>query len=219
DQAQLRKELDNHLGRPAHPKVDGLEEDTAKALQLDAPTLEKGSVLYRRHCLHCHGLTGSGQGSTAAWINPHPRDFRRGIFKFLPTAQRRGRERKPLRQALARPLRQGVEGTAMPAFGALSDDRFGYLPDEQIQQLVSYVIHLSLRGQVEFDTVRELIEAEAEGRDKPDIGEFVNDRLSTLADYWVKANDEKSQIQPERADAFAKDETQKIEALVGKHDM
>src|SRR5262245_30980488 len=32
--------------------------------------------LYRRHCAHCHGINGDGQGPTASILNPYPRDYR-----------------------------------------------------------------------------------------------------------------------------------------------
>ncbi len=200
---QLSKVLDDHFGTPAHPFVKGIDDDTASTLLVDKDTLEKGSVLYRRHCLHCHGLTGSGQGPTAPWINPHPRDFRRGMFKFTSSGQGQ-KSRKPLRQDLARVLRQGVEGTAMPAFGALSNSQFGYLTEEEIGQLVSYVIHLSLRGQVEYDVTRAVLEAEANKDTPPDVTDEAKASLERLANYWVQAN--ASQIQPEDPAAYARDQ-------------
>ena len=41
--------------------------------------------LYRRHCVHCHGISGDGRGPTAAILNPYPRDYRPGVFKFKST--------------------------------------------------------------------------------------------------------------------------------------
>lgn len=142
----FQKMLDDHFGTPANPMVKGISDDLKKDLQLDNETLAQGSSLYRRHCLHCHGLTGDGHGPTAPWVNPHPRDYRPGKFKFTSTTG--GLARKPTRADLIRTLKQGIEGTSMPSFGLL--------PDDQLNKLVSYVIHLSMRGQVEFDKMREL---------------------------------------------------------------
>src|SRR5262249_29870956 len=36
-----------------------------------------GYTLYRLHCLHCHGVSGAGDGPTAAFLYPTPRDYRR----------------------------------------------------------------------------------------------------------------------------------------------
>src|SRR5207245_3942450 len=97
--AEQRRKLEDLLekafGTPAHPKVEGIETGAIALLKLDQSTLAEGSVLYRRHCLHCHGLTGDGRGPTAPWVNPHPRDYRQGAFKFtsakLDLGVRKGR--------------------------------------------------------------------------------------------------------------------------------
>jgi hypothetical protein len=60
--------------------------DAVKNLKLDPDTLARGSSLYRLQCLHCHGLSGNGRGPTAAWVNPHPRDYRSGVFKFTSSS-------------------------------------------------------------------------------------------------------------------------------------
>ena len=46
-----------------------------------------GSKHFRLHCLHCHGLTGDGRGPSGKWLNPHPRDYRQGLFKFQSVNQ------------------------------------------------------------------------------------------------------------------------------------
>ncbi|MBV8313662.1 MAG: cytochrome c, partial [Planctomycetaceae bacterium] len=46
---------------------------------------EGGYALYRRHCLHCHGVSGAGDGPTAEFLYPRPRDYRKGLFKFTST--------------------------------------------------------------------------------------------------------------------------------------
>src|SRR5205809_138816 len=144
---ELEKALVKRFGTPASPKVEEVSESTSDLLKLSPSTLKQGSQLFRRHCLHCHGLTGNGQGPTAPWVHPHPRDFRRGIFKFTSTTQPQGDARKPRRQDLLRTLREGIEGTSMPTFGIL--------PDKELEAIVSYVIHLSLRGEVELYTMKE----------------------------------------------------------------
>jgi mono/diheme cytochrome c family protein len=128
-------------------------------LQLDDKTLALGSKVYRQQCLHCHGLMGNGEGPTGQFLNPRPRDFRRGIFKFISTAIKTGtdsngkpvfetnRPTLPSRKDLLRTLRNGIPTASMPAFNLL--------PDDQLEALVSYIIHLSLRGQVERALVDE----------------------------------------------------------------
>ena len=48
-----------------------------------------GYALYRLHCLHCHGVSGAGDGPTAPFLYPRPRDYRKGLFKFTSTPDRR----------------------------------------------------------------------------------------------------------------------------------
>jgi mono/diheme cytochrome c family protein len=93
--------------------------------------------LYRRHCGHCHGTTGDGMGPTAAILNPYPRDYRPGIFKYKSTE----RPAKPTHADLVRILREGIMSTAMPSFDLLQDD--------EIAALVEYVKYLTYRGETE----------------------------------------------------------------------
>lgn len=93
--------------------------------------------LYRRHCVHCHGISGDGQGPTAAILNPYPRDYRPGIFKFKSTYT----AGEPTNSDLEKTLRDGIPGSAMPSFALL--------PPDEIRALVEYVKYLSLRGQME----------------------------------------------------------------------
>src|SRR5262249_31993927 len=157
-----------------------------------------GTQLFRRHCLHCHGLTGNGQGPTAPWVNPHPRDYRPGMFKFISQGPRDANEppppRKPLREDLIRVMRQGVEGTSMPAFGALSNDKFGMLSEDDLEPLASAVIHLSLRGEVEFELMKTLLSGKRPTREN-ELGETTNvsiaeagkDLLQKLVSQWADA--------------------------------
>lgn len=140
----LAYELKRLYGTPAHPRVE-MNDGQREALGLADETLARGSQLYRIHCLHCHGVTGDGRGPTARWVNPHPRDYRQGHFKFQSVNQVGG-QIPPHRDDLLRILDIGIEGTAMPSFIIL--------PQEQREALASYVIHLSIRGKTEFDTLR-----------------------------------------------------------------
>jgi mono/diheme cytochrome c family protein len=152
EKTELDAALEGIFGTPARPTVNaGLEAETMKVLQIDSDTLEKGSTRYRVHCLHCHGVSGDGRGPTARWINPHPRDFRSGLFKFqsvnqLETSLHSNGTRPPSRADLIRTLRNGLEGTAMPSFGLLDD--------KELEWIASYVIHLAIRGQVERDLLK-----------------------------------------------------------------
>ena len=149
--ADIQQKLDAALielfGTPLEPKVAesaGLDAAGRAKLKLDDTTVKEGGRLYRINCVHCHGVPGDGQGPTARWISPHPRDFRKGLFKFMSVDQTKGdTERPPRREDLYRTLHSGIEGTAMPSFFVLP-------PHRVEQDLVSYVIHLSIRGKTEF---------------------------------------------------------------------
>jgi len=149
DRKILRQNLDEMFGTPREPMVriypDSLIEQLETELKLGPKTLAEGSRLYRLHCLHCHGLTGDGHGPTAKWVNPHPRDYRQGLFKFQSVDQTSQANGKPSRHDLYRTLEQGIEGTSMPAFNLLRSD--------ELEALISYVIHLSIRGETEFQTI------------------------------------------------------------------
>ena len=146
DNADLEQALEAAFGTPAAPKVAYLDAETSKLLKLDEAKLAEGSTYYRIHCLHCHGVPGDGRGPTSRWINPHPRDFRQGIFKFQSVDQATsGQQSPPARADLVRTLRNGIEGTAMPSFSLL--------PDHELDAIVSYVIHLSMRGTAEMNTL------------------------------------------------------------------
>lgn len=188
----LLSALDGLFGTPLAPRAAGLSGSAVETLKLDEKTLAEGSRLYRTHCLHCHGLTGNGRGPTAPWINPHPRDFRRGVFKFTSSSQGSG-QRKPRRADLLRVLREGVEGTAMPTFGLQ--------PAQELDALASYVTHLSLRGQLEYFVMADLLKESKLSEAEKDlkiggIKEKVQEYLEAVADWWLGADNEKNLIAP-----------------------
>lgn len=147
-----------------------LIEIAAGPVQTDSRGLTK-SGLYRQHCAHCHGITGDGQGPTAAYLNPYPRDYRSGRYKFKSTA---GAE-MPTHDDLKKTLLDGIPGTAMPSFRVL--------PDAEIEALVQYVKYLSIRGQTE----RALIEVGMDGPLKTDAAYLVDEVMGSIVNKWAKA--------------------------------
>lgn len=101
--------------------------------------LAGGYSLYRKHCLHCHGVSGDGNGPTSDFLYPRPRDYRKGVFKFTSTQA----GAKPSRDDLWRTINYGLHGTSMPGFEAL-------MTQAEIQQVIDYVIFLSIRGESEI---------------------------------------------------------------------
>jgi mono/diheme cytochrome c family protein len=142
----------------------------AKALFTDwYPTLRDSSEFYRQQCLHCHGVDGSGNGPTARFLDPLPRDYRRGIFKFTAVKDKA----MPRRADLMRVLENGATGTAMPSFRRFSA--------AELNGAVDYVRLLSMRGMVERDL------ANTAKNDEPITPEAVAEAYQTVHDKWGKA--------------------------------
>ncbi len=148
--ADVSRVADDLFGTPDEPRWPGEWFDDramAQLVSLDRLQQAAGAVssdrqgtnlgLYRKHCVNCHGVSGSGAGPASLFQNPYPRDFRHGVFKWKSTE----RTAKPTRDDLAALLRRGVADTGMPSFRLLGD--------EDINGLVDYVIYLSVRGEFE----------------------------------------------------------------------
>jgi mono/diheme cytochrome c family protein len=182
DRIKLQDALESVFGIPAHPTVHltGVEEEI-KVLGLDKKTLAKGSRYYRQNCMPCHGVTGDGRGPTGQWVNPHPRDYREGLFKFQSVDQATdGQVHKPAREDLFRTLKNGIEGTAMPAFNMLSDG--------DLESLVSYVILLSIRGEVEVTIFRRDVKEDPKTKELrlTQVGNSVRELARDLVSQWAK---------------------------------
>ncbi len=170
-------------------------------LRLNEQTLAEGSKLYRRQCLHCHGLTGDGHGPTGLWVNPHPRDYRRGFFKFTSTSQsgwnpilgfKLGANRRPLRSDLVHTMQQGIDGTSMPSFGQLSE--------EDLEKIASYVIHLSVRGEVELLILQDLDKSKEQGLSEKTIRNKMRDSLRLVLSNWLASQGSGIQVKYPFAD-------------------
>lgn len=74
--------------------------------------LEKGRGIYFQRCSFCHGLLGDGEGPAAKYLDPRPRDFTLGTFKFRTTQS----GELPTNEDLFRTISRGLLGTAMQAF-------------------------------------------------------------------------------------------------------
>ncbi len=77
------------------------------------PFFEAGRKVYFKRCYACHGRFGMGDGIAAPYLNPRPRDFTLGMFKFRSTQN----AMLPTDADLFRTVSRGVPGTAMPAWG------------------------------------------------------------------------------------------------------
>ncbi|MCA9176027.1 MAG: cytochrome c [Planctomycetales bacterium] len=192
------------FGTPDDPHLPRLESvDCNEVLDIQLLQMAAGSVsreevgrphgLYREHCVHCHGISGDGMGPTAGFLNPYPRDYRAGLYKFKSTPSKL----PPAHDDLKRILYDGIPGTAMPSFKLLADD--------ELAALIEYVKYLSIRGQVEraliAEAASELDEGDlfvsAEGGE--DNRDLVAEKVSSVVARWKSANDERMAV-PERPD-------------------
>ena len=140
------------------------------------PIAQQGGYrLYRNHCLHCHGVSGAGDGPTSTFLYPRPRDYRKGLFKF--TSTRTGA--KPTRDDLRKTIRNGLHGTSMPAFEAL-------LSPAEIEQVVDYTIFLSMRGETELGLIDEAAIADETDPD-PLPDDVVSEIASSVFNKWKAA--------------------------------
>ncbi len=177
----LQRSLDEIFGSPSEPAVRGHDDETrqlADQLQLQPETLAAGSVLYRKHCLQCHGLSGDGRGPTGQWVYPAPRDFRQGVYKYVSSAG--SAARKPTRADLQRLVAAGIERTSMPAFALLAED--------DRDRVISYMIHLGIRGEVEYRMMRRLLSQQDDPDD--DMRAELQITLKAVLRQWVEADRE-----------------------------
>ncbi len=129
-------------GLDLHPLFDlELLQRAAGSREQSRASGERG--LYRLLCARCHGISGNGSGPLAAGLNPYPRDYRRGIFKFKRTTS----TLPPTDDDLHRILVRGIPGTAMPSFRLLRE--------VEREALVQYVRYLSIRGLFERAIIEE----------------------------------------------------------------
>lgn len=147
--------------------------------------LRHGRKLYARHCQHCHGINGDGDGPTAQYLNPRPRDYRLGVFKFTAT----NKDTKASRDDLKRIVSQGIPGTYMPAFVPM-------LKDHELTSLIEYIRWLAMRGEIEVQLLKELKNDFAADRAKKEakesntsVGEIEKQIAMQLDEYALNATE------------------------------
>lgn len=186
---QIAQYLAAYHGSPASPRMalpkEGEADGEAKGVdaipRVDKPGYERlhlalGRDVYARQCAGCHGTTGDGKGPAAAHLNPPPRDYRNGVFKFASTP----RGSKPRREDLRRIVIYGAKGTSMPAFR--------FLPEEEREAVIDYVQTLSARGELEINLIREATDelVEEDDFDPATVAAFVTD----IDASWARADEE-----------------------------
>ena len=194
---QTQVALNRMFGTPTDLRLPAslMSEEYADLISLDrvkaAGHVETGVGLYEKHCATCHGIVGNGRGTTAALLDPYPRDYRAGKFKFKSTP----RSVKPLREDLEYLIGHGIDGTSMKAIPELKP--------EDVKVLTDYVIYLSIRGELERNLLRQAEDVDFEANESlfdasletTKADEFkeqlanVEDTLTEICESWLAAVD------------------------------
>jgi high-affinity iron transporter len=88
---------------------------------------ERGRQLFLEHCALCHGVRADGKGVRRQGFSTPPADFTDPRWRGRVSPRR-----------VYHAVREGVQGTAMPSWKALSDD--------EIWDLVAYVLSVGRAG-------------------------------------------------------------------------
>jgi len=149
---------------------DGLE----KWYATDSPRLKASGVIqlsrlpagqkqFLAECAGCHGPEGDGGGPAARYLEPRPRNFFKGLFKFTSTDT----GVRPKRKDLYRTVSRGLSGSAMPPFALMTEERRW--------DIVEYVRFLALRGEFRQMMLDEAWDRE-ELPDGDEIAGIINER-------------------------------------------
>ncbi|MHA1158263.1 MAG: c-type cytochrome [Alphaproteobacteria bacterium] len=90
---------------------------------------DSGEEIYTLRCIGCHGVDGDGYGPAAERLNPPPRDFTFGLYKFKTTGFD---DFVPNDDDLFRMIHDGMPGTSMPGW----DDM---LSDQDMWDVIAYI--------------------------------------------------------------------------------
>jgi mono/diheme cytochrome c family protein len=192
DKPGIEAAMHKLFGTPVQPTIPNSSDSLKKAiaeLKLDPQTLAHGSRVYANYCANCHGSTGNGNGPGGKYLNPLPRDYRQGLFKFVSSFIPSNEEQtargikpeeqtpkflaRPLREDLRRTITRGFNGAPMPGFELSEDD---------LEAVISQVIFLSIRGETEYVTLKTAI-VNDEPVEQPE--KLILSNLEAVASRWA----------------------------------
>lgn len=183
------------------PEVDN--EDADNSIAIAGSHLRHGYELYRVHCLHCHGINGDGKGPTGKYMNPQPRDYRLGKFKFKSTTL----NGKPTQEDLARVISDGIPGTYMPSFKLLKP--------QETAALVDYVQFLAIRGEFEKKMIDEFLDSYShEAYKEETTGETPEESKEMLAEFEEYMQDDLNESVPDVIVSSGEDLAEKWEQAI-----
>lgn len=111
---------DEQVGKPEPPEQFA---DLSNPFTGDPEMIAEGDVLFRANCSSCHGLTGEGDGTAAAGLEPKPENL--------------ARNQSALSDAYL--FWRISEGGLIDPFNSLMPTWKGLMSDEKIWQVVSYL--------------------------------------------------------------------------------
>jgi mono/diheme cytochrome c family protein len=97
-----------------------------------------GRRVYETYCIGCHGQNGLGDGEASVFLNPKPRNFVNGQYKFFYFGESGP---YPSTASLQVTIRNGIQGSAMPAFPLLAN--------QELNDVITYIKSLRQGGWVE----------------------------------------------------------------------
>ncbi|MBI5682734.1 MAG: c-type cytochrome [Deltaproteobacteria bacterium] len=90
---------------------------------------ENGKKIYEKKCIWCHGKDGAGNGPAAAFLNPPPRDFTSGLYKFKTTPFD---EILPNDEDIFRMIADGMPDSSMPGWKDI-------LKEKEMWDIIAYI--------------------------------------------------------------------------------
>ena len=125
-----------------------------------------GAADYRRYCVQCHGELGDGNGESAQWVDPKPRDFTKAVFKCRSTPT----GTLPTDEDLFDSIARGFDRSVMPPWNTFTK--------QERADLVAWIKHFSPRWQEEKAGTPIAIPAEPEvTADRVKAGQDVYNRV------------------------------------------
>ena len=112
--------------------------DLLRGYVFSGDTKSNGQQVYETYCIGCHGVDGLGDGEASAFLNPKPRNFVDGDYKFFHFGEPGP---LPSDESLLISIRNGLPGSSMPAFALLAD--------QEVNNVMAYVKSLRAGGWVE----------------------------------------------------------------------